>query len=113
MLIKSYWSLCVVFAVSAGILLLGGVFTMFVAVVYGFIAFGLVFAGMMCVLPGEVAHPAIRQIKSRPPVFLVAEAPVETKEYANISLYNEWRSDRSKKKATLLDKIRAEPKVTV
>ena len=113
MLVKSYWSICVVFAVSAGILLLGGVFTMFVATVYGFIAFGLIFAGMMCVLPGTVAHPAVRKIKRLAPVFVMAEAAVETKQYANNSLYNEWRSDRSKKKVTMLEKIGVEPKVTV
>lgn len=113
MSVKFYWSLCVVCAVSFGILLLGGVFTMFVAVVFGFIAFGFIFAGMMCVLPGEVAHPAIRQIKLLSPVFVMAEAPVETKKYANTSLYHEWRSDRSKKKVTLLGEIGAEPKVTV
>ncbi len=113
MLVKSYWSICVVFAVSAGILLLGGVFTMFVAVVFGFIAFGLIFAGMMCVLPGEVAHPALRQIKLRLPVFVMEDTPVETTDLAHEIPYNEWRSDQSKKKVTLLGKIGVEPKVTV
>ena len=113
MLIKTYWSLCVVFALSAGILLLGGVFTMFVAVLYGFIAFGLVFAGMMCVPPGVVAHPAIRQIKLLSPELVGTKIPAETTKSANSILYNEWRSDRSKKKNTLLGKIGVEPKVTV
>ncbi len=113
MLVKIYLSICVVFAVSGGMLLLGGVFTMFVAVVFGFIAFGLIFAGMMCVLPGEVAHPALRQIKLRSPVFVMTETPVETTKSAHKILYNEWRSDRSKKKVTLLGKIGVEPKVTV
>lgn len=113
MLVKIYWSICVVFAISAGILLSGGAFTMFLAVVFGFIAFGLIFAGMMCVLPGAVAHPTIRQIRLLSPVVVLAEVAVETKQYANDRLYNEWRSDRSKKKVTLLDKIGVEAKVTV
>ncbi len=113
MLVKIYWSICVVFAVSACILLLGGVFTIVVAVVYGFIAFGLIFAGMMCVLPGAVAHPAIRQIKLQSPLFVFAEVPIQTRKSLNNDLYNEWRSDRSKKKVTLLGKLGVDPKVTV
>lgn len=113
MLVKSYWSICVVFAVSAGILLSGGVFTMFVAVVYGFIAFGLIFAGMMCVLPLQVAHPAVRKNERLAPVFVVAKTPGKTTRSAHKILYNEWRSDRLKKKVTLLGKIGVEPKVTV
>ena len=53
-----------VFAVSAGVLLLAGVFTMLTAVVFGFVAFGLVFVGMMCVLPGQVAHPTTEAAKA-------------------------------------------------
>ena len=51
------------FAVSAGVLMLAGMFTLMTTVVYGFIAFGLVFVGMMCVLPGQVADPAAGQVK--------------------------------------------------
>ena len=53
---RTYWFLWILFAASAGILWLAGMLTMVAAVVFGFIAFGLVFAGMMCVLPGVVAH---------------------------------------------------------
>ncbi len=45
-------------AVVAAILWMGGVFSLFIGVVFGFIAFGLVFMGMMCVLPGTVSYPA-------------------------------------------------------
>lgn len=34
-----------------------GALSMTVVVAFGFVAFGLIFAGMMCVLPGVVAHP--------------------------------------------------------
>lgn len=104
MLVKSYWSLWIVFAVTVGAFLLDGAFTMFVAVVYGFIAFGLVFAGMMCVLPEVVAHPAIRQIKLLSPVLATVAAPVETKSYADNSRYTQWQKDRMKEKASLLSK---------
>ena len=56
-----------VYLVSAGVLWLGNVFTLFTAVVFGFIAFGLIFAGMMCVLPTLVAHPPVRLSKMRRP----------------------------------------------
>lgn len=61
MLTKIYAGLWFIVAFAAGLLFLIGNFTMFTAVVFGFIVFGLVFAGMMCVLPYEVSHP-----KSKP-----------------------------------------------
>lgn len=45
------------FAFSAGLLWLFGAMSMVVFVAFGFVAFGFIFAGMMCVLPGVVAHP--------------------------------------------------------
>jgi hypothetical protein len=57
-------------AVVAGILWMGGVFSLLVGVVFGFIAFGLVFMGMMCVLPGTVSHPVkdhSREIRAEKP----------------------------------------------
>lgn len=55
---RFYWFLWLAYAVAASFLWLGGVFTMMTVVVFGFIAFGLVFTGMICVLPGvcSVAH---------------------------------------------------------
>lgn len=49
--------------VVAAIMWLGGVFSLFVGVVFGFIAFGLVFMGMMCVLPSTVSQPAPAKAK--------------------------------------------------
>lgn len=51
------WSL---FAISAGLVWLFGGMSNVVVVAYGFVAFGLIFAGMMCVLPGVVAHPTVK-----------------------------------------------------
>jgi len=63
---KFYAFLWIVFAISAGVLWLAGVFTLTTIVVYGFIAFGLVFTGMMCVLPGVVSHPPVAKPKTKP-----------------------------------------------
>lgn len=52
-----YSLLWVAVTVVAAILWIGGVFSLFVGVVFGFIAFGLVFIGMICVLPSTVSHP--------------------------------------------------------
>lgn len=53
---RFYFSLWFIFAAAAiGISILG-MMTMLALVVCGFIAFGLTFIGMMCVLPSAVAH---------------------------------------------------------
>ena len=72
---KFYGYLWVLFAVSAGVLWLGNVFTMMTAVVFGFTAFGLVFTGMMCVLPGLVSHPATSRVKTKEPAAVAALVP--------------------------------------
>lgn len=54
---KFYSFLWAIYFVAAAVLWLAGVFTLFTAVVFGFVAFGFVFMGMMCVLPGAVSHP--------------------------------------------------------
>ena len=59
---KMYSLVWTAFGVVAAILWLGGVFSLLVGVVFGFIAFGLVFMGMMCVLPATVSHPAPAKI---------------------------------------------------
>ena len=63
---KFYGSLWIVYAFVAGILAIGGVFSMLTAVVFGFVAFGLVFAGMICVLPGTVSHPPAKKAERTP-----------------------------------------------
>lgn len=76
---KVYWFLWVLYFVSAGILWVGGVFTLTTLIVYGFVSFGLVFIGMMCVLPNIVSHvprrekavstPMVTEPAQRAPVF--------------------------------------------
>ena len=60
---RFYGFLWVLFWVFAAIFWLAGMFTMLVAVVFGSIAFGLVFVGMMCVLPAHVSHPEAPRAK--------------------------------------------------
>ena len=58
MLVKAYWAICGLFVLAGILLLVTGNFTMMVSVVMGFIAFGLIFMGMISVLPVMVSHPS-------------------------------------------------------
>ena len=62
MLVKMYWTLWAVIAALALLVLITGNFTMLMLVVFGFVAFGMIFMGMMSVLPATVAHPAPPEI---------------------------------------------------
>lgn len=62
---KFYSFLWVIYFVAATALWLAGAFTMLTTVVFGFVAFGFVFIGMMCVLPGAVSHPHTESNPSR------------------------------------------------
>lgn len=64
---KFYGLLWVLFGVSAGVLWLAGAFTMLTLVVFGFVAFGFTFMGMMCVLPGAVGHSHETRAKASVP----------------------------------------------
>jgi hypothetical protein len=60
-LTKVYFAIWTVFGIAAAIMFLTGNMTMLVLTVFGFVAFGLVFMGMMGVLPAEVSHPSARK----------------------------------------------------
>ena len=75
---KFYAFLWILTAMVAAGFLIAGTFTMVTLVWFGFIAFGLVFTGMMCVLPGTVTHPpAKRQAieKMKAPTGEIASKP--------------------------------------
>ena len=75
MLVKLYWSLCGIFMLAVVTTFLTGNFSMFSAFVFGCISFGLVFMGMISVLPIMAAHPT--PAKSQPvavPAFREAPA---------------------------------------
>ena len=58
MLVRAYLSICGLFVLAGLVVLATGNFTMMAAVVMGFIAFGLIFMGMISVLPAMVSHPS-------------------------------------------------------
>jgi hypothetical protein len=67
MLVKTYWMTWLAVAAAAGIIFLGGGMTMFVLVVFGFIAFGLTFMGLISILPSTVSHPIPEKEKTEKP----------------------------------------------
>jgi hypothetical protein len=55
---KIYAMLWATIAVIAALFLVTGNFTMMTLVAFGFVSFGMIFMGMMCVLPSTVTHQA-------------------------------------------------------
>jgi len=58
MLLKIYEVCWVVFFVAATLTLITGNFSSMAALAFGFVAFGLVFMGMISVLPDISSHPS-------------------------------------------------------
>lgn len=56
MILKVYGMLWAMLAVTAGIIFLIGNFTQMTAIIFGFICFGMIFLGMISVLPSTVVH---------------------------------------------------------
>ena len=79
MLVKVYWMTWGVIGLAALLLFAAGSFTMMTGVVFGFIAFGMTFMGMMGVLPVIVSHPAPAQEKVAVPeqLQLMRETPAK------------------------------------
>ncbi len=59
MLVKIYGMCWAAIAIITALLLITGNFTMITLVAIGFVAFGMIFLGMMCVLPSMVGHHEI------------------------------------------------------
>ncbi len=58
MFVKIYGMLWATIAILAAIFLVTGNFTLTTLLAFGFVAFGMIFMGMMCVLPSLVGHHA-------------------------------------------------------
>jgi hypothetical protein len=58
MLVKLYWMIWGVFGLAVLAFYAAGSLTMLTGSLFGFVAFGLVFMGMIGVLPFMVSHPA-------------------------------------------------------
>ena len=70
---KMIWAL---YLGSAAILFLTGNFTMMTGVVFGFVGFGVIYFGMMSVLPSMVGHNAPREETVPAPVVREVVRPV-------------------------------------
>ena len=77
MFVRSFWMVCAATLLAAFTLFVAGYFTPLVVVVFGFIAFGLTFMGMISVLPSLVTHPTEPRTKVAP-----KERPAEVRETA-------------------------------
>lgn len=58
MIVRIYGILWLAIALAAALLFVAGQLTLTVGLVFGFVAFGMVFMGMMGVLPAAISHPA-------------------------------------------------------
>ncbi len=65
MVSKVYSFICGLFAITAAFLFLTGNFPAITAIILGLIAFGLVFMGMMFVLPYTITHTSTIPAKGR------------------------------------------------
>jgi hypothetical protein len=83
MVLRVYVMICTIVAVAAAAMFVSGNFSVMAAVVFGFIAFGVVFMGMMFVLPFTVTHsvPATKNT-------LPTEEPVAAPSYGRSQLEN-------------------------
>ena len=57
-MVKIYWTLWAIIAILAVLLFVTGNFTMLTLVAFGFVSFGMIFMGMIAVLPSTVGHHA-------------------------------------------------------
>ncbi len=66
-MVKAYWTIWTMVAVLASVVLVTGNMTLLVGVGFGFVAFGMIFSGMMMILPATVArrnHPDVPKVKA-------------------------------------------------
>lgn len=66
MLVRMYWSLWALLLLAMGVVFVTGNLYGVVLVAFGFVAFGMVFMGMMSVLPFVVAHPQPEKLPVMP-----------------------------------------------
>ena len=65
MFAKIYWYTWLIIVAVAGLLLVTGNMTNMAVVVFGFIAFGMIFAGMTNVLPWTLTHAAAEPLPTK------------------------------------------------
>lgn len=57
-MVKAYWTIWAAILIGAMALFVTGNLTAVVVVALGFISFGMIFMGMMAVLPSTISHPS-------------------------------------------------------
>ena len=83
MLVKMYWTVWAVTAFAAAMFYVTGNFTPVVGITFGFVAFGVVFMGMIGVLPSMASHPAPSKVAAEPAAQNVSvDTPVPSTTFA-------------------------------
>ncbi len=67
-MLKIYWTLWAIIAAIALLLVVTGSFTILTLVAFGFVSFGMIFMGMIAVLPSTAVHHAPPKPKKVKPV---------------------------------------------
>lgn len=60
MILRIYWFICAIIALAALAVFAIGSFSMMAGVIFGFIGFGVLFMGMIAVMPIWISHPVER-----------------------------------------------------
>ena len=81
MLVRIYWTTWAIFAGINALLFAAGSFTMWTAVIMGFVAFGLTFMGMIGVLPAMVSHPEPKRVTEPQPVLTPVQSTAPVKAF--------------------------------
>lgn len=74
MLTKIYFRVWAAFLILAAILIVAGKFHGVTAVAFGFVSFGLIFSGMMFVLPFSISHPKPQKTTADKPKRILGSA---------------------------------------
>lgn len=91
MLTKIYFRVLAVFLALAAIMIVAGQFHGLIAVAFGFVSFGLIFSGMMFVLPFSIAHPVQQKMAADQPERAIGHTLKHIKEQwspADLSMRN-------------------------
>ena len=72
-MVKIYWVLWAAIATLALILYVTGNFTQLTLIAFGFVSFGMIFMGMIAVLPSTVTHHAPPKVREAKPAKIKAE----------------------------------------
>jgi hypothetical protein len=83
-MLKIYGALWIVIAIMAALLFVTGNFSMVTLLVFGVVCFGMIYMGMISVLPSTIVHhvPAVPKVKPAKPAKVSEERVFHTKHLA-------------------------------